>query len=315
MLNSSPFSVDVSSSISFREKYSYLMCKIHSRRGVMEMEEANNILQACRLNFLYAERYSFSNKWEYFESVIPYSMIRMIEKGRAIFIIDDTRYEIEPNDIIYIPQGSKLYCEALSDDFTFISIRFTVTFPFGDLEVWSEMGFDTKVRCDDPQIKQFFVYMIKEKDSSGRGKYFMLSGYLELIVGYLINSSEPNFDRINKPRSNHLNNKNDSRVQIVLDYMINNYKTTMSIEDFSKMVNISSTTLRRLFKQHTGKSPSEFLIELKMTVAAKKIIETNERISDIAYMVGMDDPNYFTRTFKKHFGATPYTYRQRVRGL
>ncbi|OAB46433.1 AraC family transcriptional regulator [Paenibacillus antarcticus] len=278
--------------------------------------EVNNLLQAFRLNFLYAEKYSFPNKWTYYESVIPYSMIRFIQKGRAVFIIDDTTYQLEENDIIYIPQGSMLHCEAFSDDFTFISIRFTAAIALGDHEVWSEiMGFDTKVKCNDVQIKNFFTCIIREKDSSSRGRYFMLRGYLELIVGYLINSSETKFNRVNKLKTIKVDNKNDNRVQLVLDYMINNFKTNISIEDLSKMVNISSTTLRRLFKQDTGKSPSDFLIQLKMTEAAKKILETDERISDIAYMVGIEDPNYFSRTFKKHFGVTPYTYRQRVRAF
>jgi len=81
------------------------------------------------------------------------------------------------------------------------------------------------------------------------------------------------------------------------------------------MSNMSTATLRRLFKKHTGKTPSEFLLELRMAVAAKKIVETDERISDIAYRVGIQDPNYFTRIFKKNFGVTPYTYRERVKGL
>ncbi|MHA0855613.1 cupin domain-containing protein [Paenibacillus sp. CMAA1364] len=278
--------------------------------------ESNNLLQAFRLNFLYAEKYSFPNQWTYYESVIPYSMIRFIEKGKARFIIDDTSYELVENDIVYIPQGSQLHCEAFSDDFTFISIRFTATIALGDIEVWSEiMGFDTLVKCHDDLIKYYFGSIIQEKDSSLKGRYFTLRGYLELIVGYLINSSEAIFNRVDKPRTIKLNNKNDNRVQITLDYMLNNYKRNISVEELSEMVNISSTTLRRLFKQDTGKSPSEFLIQLKMTEAAKKILETDERISDIAYMVGIEDPNYFSRTFKKHFGVTPYTYRQRVRGL
>jgi AraC-like DNA-binding protein len=274
----------------------------------------NHILQALRLNYLFAEKYNFPMGWNYFESDIPYSMIRFIQKGCAKFIIDETTYHLEEDDIIYIPQGSTLYCEALTDDFSFMSIRFTAAFPLIDSEVWSEiLGFDSKIRCDDPQIKSYFNLIISEKDSARRGKHFMLRGYLELIVGYLINFSEAFSARANKPRRIHTDSKNDNRVEIILEYMLNNFKTNISIEEMSRMVNLSSSSLRRLFKLHTGKSPSEFLIQLKMVVAAKRILETDERISDIAYLVGIEDPNYFSRVFKKHFGVTPFSYRQLAR--
>ncbi|MEK3724503.1 AraC family transcriptional regulator [Paenibacillus sp. FSL H8-0034] len=274
----------------------------------------NPILQALRLNYLYAEKFNFPKEWKYYESEIPYSMIRFIHKGNATFIIDENTYHLEEDDIIYIPQGSTLACEATTDDFSFMSIRFTAAFPLINSEVWSEIfGVDTKIRCDDPQMKYYFNCIIREKDSAKKGKNFMLRGYLELIVGYLINSSEAFETRSSKPRTIKLDNKNDSRVENIVSYMLNNYQTNMSIEEMSRMVNLSSSSLRRLFKQHTGKAPSEFLTELKMVVAAKRILETDARISDIAYQVGIEDPNYFSRMFKKHYGVTPFAYRQLAR--
>lgn len=274
----------------------------------------NSLLMALRLNYLYAEKYSFPKKWTYYETMFPYSMIRFIHKGKAKFIIDEMTYEVEQDELIYIPQGSTLFCEALSDEFTFTSVRFTAAFPLQDSTIWSEiLGFDTKVKCDDPQIGRYFEWMVKEKNAPSRGKNFLLRGYLELIVGYMVNQSEASPNRTRKPKKLKTDSKNDNRVEIVLDYMINHYHSNISIEEMSKMVHISSSSLRRLFKRHTGKSPSEFLIELKMVVAAKKILETDERISDIAYMVGIEDPNYFSRLFKKHFGVSPHSYRQLAR--
>ncbi|MVP00634.1 AraC family transcriptional regulator [Paenibacillus lutrae] len=274
----------------------------------------NNLLQAFRLNFVYAEKYSFPNTWSYYEASIPYSMIRFIQKGRGRFQIDETLYELEEDDIVYIPQGSALSCEASTDDFTFISIRFTAAFPLTDREIWSEiLGFDAKVKCHDVQVKYYFNCIIREKGSVSRGKYFMLRGYLELIVGYLLDSSEAFLERPNTTRTIKADNNPDNRVEIVMDYIMNHFDKNIRIEDLGKRVQISSSSLRRLFKQHTGKSPSEFIIELKMVVAAKKILESDERISDIAYQVGIEDPNYFSRIFKKHYGVTPYSYRQLAR--
>ena len=76
----------------------------------------------------------------------------------------------------------------------------------------------------------------------------------------------------------------------------------------------SPSSLRRLFKEHTGKSPGAFVKDLRMTTAARRLLVTDQRISAIAYELGFDDPNYFARIFKSVFGVSPQEYRAASRG-
>ena len=55
-------------------------------------------------------------------------------------------------------------------------------------------------------------------------------------------------------------------------------------------------------------------MEIKMTVAARRILETDDRISDVCRYVGIEDANYFTKIFKKYFGVSPHIYRKISRG-
>lgn len=274
------------------------------------------LLQNIRLNYLYGEQYSFSQDWSYFESTIPYAMVRLIHKGNAIFEINDNEYRLEEGDIIYIPQGCSLSCRSLSQNLTFTSIRFTATFSTANVEILSDsFKYEIKVKCEDEQIIIFFKNILDKRNSNERGKELMLHGYLELILAYLINHINEDEIRPAKPAPVQQKNKKDNRVQVIVDYMIEHYAEDLSIEELSNMVKVSSATLRRLFRQHTGKSPSDFMLDLKMTIAAKKLLETDKRISEIAYLIGIQDPNYFTRLFKKNFGVSPYTYRNNIRGL
>ncbi|ASK64145.1 AraC family transcriptional regulator [Virgibacillus phasianinus] len=281
------------------------------REGRILMHQ-NSVYQALRLNYLYVDRYSFPKEWSYFESIIPYSMIRLIKSGYGKFVINDTEYIVEENNIIYIPQGCKLACESLSEEFTFISIRFTASIPLNDIELWSDtLGLNTKIVCNDVQVRDYFNQMIVEKQTNHKGKSFLLRGYLELIIGYVINSSELIIEEDRyKNRKTLVEKKLDNRVQTIIDYMINHPEKNMCIDEMSSMANISSSSLRRLFKLHTGKSPSAFLIELKMTYAARSLLESDESISYIGYSLGFEDINYFSRVFKKHFGVTPSSYRK-----
>lgn len=274
------------------------------------------LLQNIRLNYLYGEQYSFSQDWSYFETTIPYAMIRFIQKGKAEFAINHSEYKLEEGDIMYIPQGCSLSCRSLSQNLTFTSIRFTASFSTTNIEMVSDLfGYGVKVKCEDEQIKLFFKNIIDKRNSNERGKTLMLRGYLELILAYVINQVREEDMKQVKPVQVQQNHKKDNRAQLIVDYMLDHYAKDLSIEELSVMAGVSSATLRRLFRQHTGKSPSQFMLDIKMTIAAKKLLETDERISDIAYLIGIQDPNYFTRLFKKNFGVSPYNYRKNVRSL
>ena len=51
-----------------------------------------------------------------------------------------------------------------------------------------------------------------------------------------------------------------------------------------------------------------------MTVAARRILETDDRISEVCRHVGIEDANYFTKIFKKYFRVSPHIYRKISRG-
>lgn len=53
-----------------------------------------------------------------------------------------------------------------------------------------------------------------------------------------------------------------------------------------------------LFYEQTGKNPLEYLNELRVVSAARKLLISGDNISDIAYSLGFHDVNYFIRVFK-----------------
>ena len=86
-----------------------------------------SVVDNIRFTFLYIEFYSMGRTWVYPESVIPYSIFRYIEKGKAELCIDGEEIIVEENQIVYIPQGCKMSCRALSESFEFYSLRFTTS--------------------------------------------------------------------------------------------------------------------------------------------------------------------------------------------
>jgi CheY-like chemotaxis protein/two-component sensor histidine kinase len=68
---------------------------------------------------------------------------------------------------------------------------------------------------------------------------------------------------------------------------------------------LSNTQVNRKLKALTGRTPSQFIRFIRLERAAELLKTTENNISEVAYSVGFNDPNYFTRVFSEEFGFSP----------
>ena len=287
-----------------------------------------SLYASMRFNFLYADRYVFRRGWNYPDKYVPYCMRRYILTGRADFLMDGERYTVERNQVCYIPEGCRLECHALEDEFSFISIRFATTVQLNGSDFLSEYFRIPRVtRQADPEVLGYFQQVYENATSQNTSKLFRIRGNLELILAWLVEhtpealveeSVQPEADcsveglrrREDRTHASH----RDPRIQVVVDYLVAHPAEPFDSEFLARMADMSPSSLRRLFKEHTGKSPGAFVKDLRMTTAARRLLVTDQRISAIAYELGFDDPNYFARIFKSVFGVSPQEYRAASRG-
>lgn len=288
---------------------------------VMGEAAMTNPIESVRFSFLYVDVYSFGRTWVYPESVVPYNMLRYILTGEAIFFMDGEEFRVRKDEIVYVPRGCRLSCHALTDNFSFSSIRFTTSVYYEGGNFLSDYYGIPKVTKNKDE-KQYFEQIFSWVKTEHVARMFFVRGNLELLIGSLIarggqeagmvkidlESEEYNLETV-KRRIRKSDNKIDSRVQVVLDYLALHPGERYTPAKMAEMAELSSSRFRQLFKSQTGKSPSEYLKELRMTTAARKLLVSNANISDIAYEVGYEDCNYFIREFKSTFGLTPKQYR------
>lgn len=292
------------------------------------MDGSKSLLSNMRFNFLYVDRYLFSGGWVYPESYVPYCMVRYILRGKAVFRINGVEYLVRENQVAYIPDGCLLACHALEDEFQFISIRFIVTARLNGNDFLSEFFNLTPVSSiSDPAILDHFQQVYFSATSKSISRFFRIRGNLELILADLVDQNtscedadqnqnaveqQDTFDlNYNRRREEHSERiKHDSRVQVVVEYLIAHPEEPFDSRYLSEMAGMSASSLRRHFKEHTGKTPGDFIKELRLMAAARRLLTTDQRISHIAYEVGFDDQNYFSRIFKETFGVSPSQYRK-----
>jgi AraC-like DNA-binding protein len=87
-----------------------------------------------------------------------------------------------------------------------------------------------------------------------------------------------------------------------------NHRTLWSLDEIAGKCHIDGAYLCRLFKRFDSQSPYQYLIRLKMNVAAQRLQESNAQVKALAYELGFTDPFHFSRVFKRVFGISPSAF-------
>lgn len=286
-----------------------------------------NVVDNIRFNFLYVDTYSFGRNWVFPESMVPYNMLRYIESGKGVFFIDHEELAVHKDQIIYIPRGSVLSCYASTDNFSFTSIRFTTSVYFQDGDILGDYYQIPRIIENGISQKKYFEAIYHSVKNENPARMFFVRGNLELLIGELIKnaydgkkdagdskkrSDDYDLERI-RYRMRKSENKIDPRIQVALDYVQLHPTEKYTPDKLAAMAELSKQRFGYLFKLQLGKSPMEYIRELRLSTAARKLLVSNANVSDIAYEVGYSDPNYFIREFKNAFGYTPNQFRKEAK--
>ncbi|MEB3345116.1 helix-turn-helix domain-containing protein [Aquimarina gracilis] len=89
-----------------------------------------------------------------------------------------------------------------------------------------------------------------------------------------------------------------------------NYVSSKGVNKFAEEMHIQYKVLSNHIKKYTGKSPKAIIAERYLLAAKCKLIHTDISVSEIGYILGFDNPSYFSRFFKKGTGISPQAYRE-----
>lgn len=99
-----------------------------------------------------------------------------------------------------------------------------------------------------------------------------------------------------------------------VEYVRTHYSEPMQLSGIADLVGVSAGYLSRLFPDHLDTTFNDFLNRVRLDAAEELLIENRLSIKQIAYATGYQDPNYFSRIFKKFKGLSPTSYLTRSEG-
>ncbi len=135
----------------------------------------------------------------------------------------------------------------------------------------------------------------------------VLISYATLILSYTKNYYERQFQDRSKVYNKVVA---DFYKQLDQYYNDDNHKEVLpTVAHFADKANLSTNYFGDVIKHYTGQSPLELVHENIIQVAKKMLLNTKDSVNEIAYSLGFEYPNYFSRFFTKKTGLSPKVFR------
>ena len=113
--------------------------------------------------------------------------------------------------------------------------------------------------------------------------------------------------------SEEKNTHHDEQIIKIQEWLQKNYQRDVQLQELAQRFDISVRSFNRRFRQAAGKTPLQYLQEVRLEQAKALLKLSNLSIAEIAFAVGYQDTSYFSSLFKRINTITPNEYRHLVR--
>jgi AraC-like DNA-binding protein/mannose-6-phosphate isomerase-like protein (cupin superfamily) len=238
-------------------------------------------------------------------------------KGRFSMIVDGSSYIVEPGNILVINSGLIHSVPSVTNsDAMIIQIGLNLfdqcLIDMRD-HVFQKLVFRKKtlISAKDgavyKRISKLLFSMRREYFEWNQGSRLAIrAGLFELALLFLRDIPEKDF--FSKEQIQH--STNHHKLEQIYAYIHSNAADPdISLEQAAEAVFLSKFYFSRFFREQTGHTFYSYLSRVRINLAERYLLETNETILQIAHMSGFNSFTTFNRIFKKYTGVSPSVYR------
>ncbi len=255
-------------------------------------------------NLLYCQFFSIMNAYYgYFterEKVDSYEL-RFTLKGSGTLVYRDKKYVMKEGEGFFISnQEYHYYCAGKE------GWKCTVLHINGSLckQFFEEFISSGSVKFSQEKFPAFETLQFQVLQTTQKIVPYMkyrISCVLDLLLTELLASQTA--------LSTTITSSNET-IATVIEYLQQNYSNKIVFHSLATQFGISRSALFADFKQYTGYTPADYLMEIRLTQAKLLLRGTDQSVENIATLSGFNDAGHFSQIFKRNIGTTPLKYRK-----
>lgn len=250
-----------------------------------------------------------SPEWMHFTRYMQDFELIVVTEGTAYLQIDEQIFEVGKGEFLLFPPSSK-QSSYKNSSCAFYWLHFICENPFRTI------SFD-EIPEELPEQK---IYIPQYGKATNLEKLIVIMKHLQDSVRSYHNKLQNNYLSTavlcelfcQFVESKALQNSSMKKKQLfndIQDYIKWHRNTDIKVSEIAEHFGYNKRYLSEFFKNITGFSLKQYIIEEKIDLAKYLLCETNDNISDIAYSLGFNDHHGFMKVFKKVVGLTPTEYR------
>jgi AraC-like DNA-binding protein len=241
--------------------------------------------------------------YSYGRDIRDYYLIHYCTGGKGTYYTGGVTYRLGEHDgFLILPDTPIVHRADSKDPWDLCWVAF-----FGkkveEILKWANLGEKNLIfHYDRDDYLETCVHNIYD-ESRGRRNIAAINGYFYLFMGRLIDNYQ------DKNKDAKIQSGGFSRFDDAINYLKRNIQRYVTVEEIAGYLRLDASQVYRIFKTHTGTSPQQYMINMRMQKACALLAKTDLTIKDISEWLHFEYQSHFTKLFKKSTGLTPSEYR------
>lgn len=238
--------------------------------------------------------------------------LQYITEGSATVIYNDKIYRIEKRTALYLPPGVVF---EINEDPHHPLVMYFIDFEISNL-IKRDDFHTLMMQCfpnfqvhDDSEFKleTLFSKIFEESVQERLGGCIIAQSLFTLLMAEMVRHSPLQ----KEPEPSELVKLNTTTylVNHAISYIHQNISKKITVKEVAEQLGISEIYLYKLFKEHTGKSVQQFILDFRLKTSQYFLTNPNYSIKSIAEELGFVSAQYFSAIFKRQIGVSPTQYR------
>lgn len=249
--------------------------------------------------------------------------ILFILKGTGKILLEEKEFDLKENTLCYYPSATRYFPTSSEETpMEFITLNFDFDRENSGLvkalSPVSENDFliEKAIMPNNDSLPDIFKnYFVFENAIEFRDEFIKLTDEFTEDTPISKEKSEAKLQYLLLCLATHSQENSKDIFSEILTYIKNNLLTINSNEEIAQALNYHSYYLNKIFKEKTGTSIHQYIINERLKIAASLLISTSYNISSIAKLSGFENTRHFSTAFRKKYNCTPSTMSKRKNPL